>query len=141
MVAYNFHPMFEPQIVDLSKQQTVRANRKRHARPGEPVQLYAGMRQRGCRKLLKPDPICLSVQRISIATSGLINEVVASIAVDGIPLDRDEIEAFARADGFAPERIQSEGCATARENMGRFWLARHGVGHFEGVLIRWNPRP
>lgn len=138
MVAYNFHPMFAPQIVDLTKRQTVRADRKRHARPGEPTQLYVGMRQHGCRKLLRPDPICASVQPIVIATSNLINELVASIAIDGVPLARDEIETFARADGFAPERIGSN-CATAREAMGRFWLDRHGAGHFDGVLIKWKP--
>ena len=36
MVAYSFAPQFRHQVAALSKRQTVRAYRKRHARPGEP---------------------------------------------------------------------------------------------------------
>lgn len=145
MVAYSFRPMFGDQISALVKCQTVRADRKRHACAGEHLQLFTGMRTRQCRKLIDPDPVCTSVHRIEISVSTLINALVASIIIDGIPLDRDEIEAFARADGFAPELLPA--CCpfpvanTARQNMGQFWLASHGAGGFEGVLIRWEPRP
>ena len=57
MVAYSFKSQFEEPIVAREKRQTVRGFRKRHARPGEPIQLYVGMRTRNCRKILTPDPI------------------------------------------------------------------------------------
>lgn len=141
MVGYNFHPMFEPQIVDLTKRQTVRAERKRHALPGERMQLFCDQRSRRCRKLLLVDPICVSVQRIEIYVTDQVDELIASISIDGIPLHRDEIEAFALDDGFAPERVpDSRACTgTAREIMGLFWRDRHGCGRFEGVLVKWEP--
>ena len=145
MVGYNFQPIFEPQIRDRSKLQTVRAPRLRHARPGEPVQLFCDQRSRHCRKLVSPDPICLRVRPIEIHVSEMIG--IASIAIEGIPLDREEIELFARADGFSPDRLQGlrvDGHLingkTARNNMGRFWLYKHGAGRFEGVIVQWEPR-
>ncbi len=135
MVAYSFAPQFREQVSLLVKRQTVRAPRKRHARPGEPVQLYTAMRTRHCRKLVDHDPTCISVTPIEIAVSSLIDELIASIVVDGIPLARDEIEAFARDDGFAPELHDR----TARFNMGAFWAQTHGYGNFSGVLIKWEP--
>lgn len=145
MVGYNFQVMFEEQIVDRTKRQTVRADRKRHARSGEPMQLFCDQRSRRCRKLLSPDPLCVGVRRIEICTNDLFPVALASIAIDGIPLRSAEIELFARADGFAPERLWDVRRTnnflrpTARENMGVFWLARHGSGRFEGVLLQWEP--
>lgn len=143
MVAYNFHKMFAPQVEVLTKWQTIRAHRKRHARPGEPVQLYTGMRTRHCRKLIDPDPTCVRVVPIEIRTSAMIDDRLVSISVNGHLLDRSAIELFARADGFAPEAINGLSPlatgATARENMGKFWVATHGEGRFDGVLIRWRP--
>lgn len=143
MVAYSFRWFFEPQIVDLTKLQTIRNPRKRHARPGEAVQLYREQRTRNCHKMLDPDPLCRYVREIRIELSDLLPELIASIAIDGFPLHRDEIEGFCRDDGFAPERIgklvPELDAPTARENMGRFWRLNHGLGAFEGVLIRWEP--
>lgn len=145
MVAYSFKSFFAPQIEALTKLQTVRANRKRHARPGEAVQLFAGMRTRACRKLVDPDPICLSVVPIVIATTVMVEEVIASISVAGVPLNREEIEAFAVADGFGIEHVgdtlyrQVGRRGSARANMGAFWAEEHGYGRFEGVLVKWRP--
>lgn len=140
MVAYSFKPFFAPQIETRAKTQTVRANRRRHARPGEALQLFVGMRTRNCRKLFGIDPTCLFVSPINIQTNTLVGGI-ASIEIDGRVLHRDEIEAFAQADGFAPEHINALDCGmtgkTARENMGRFWLDNHGAGSFQGVLIGW----
>ncbi|WP_292672606.1 hypothetical protein [Mesorhizobium sp.] len=83
MVAYSFKTMFGPQVSALMKRQTVRADRKRHARPGEPVQLYQGMRTRNCVKLVDPDPICVRVRPIAIVTTWLLEEFIASIVIDG----------------------------------------------------------
>lgn len=142
MVAYNFHPVFEPQIVDGSKLQTVRALRKRHARPGETIQLYCEQRSTNCRKII-PDPVCRSTQLIHIHTSDLLPEFIASIEIDGIPLSRPEIELFAAADGFAPAYFgmfcDDGQPASARSWMGSFWRKRHGVGRFECILVKWVP--
>ncbi|TIV45066.1 MAG: ASCH domain-containing protein [Mesorhizobium sp.] len=141
MVAYSFKAMFGHQVSSLTKRQTVRADRKRHARPGEPVQLYQGMRTIHCRKLVDPDPICSRVRSIEIAVSDLMPVAIVSIAIEGIPLQREEIELFCRADGFAPSCVREFWLLgeTARENMGSFWLHHHGIGRFEGVLIEWEP--
>lgn len=141
MVAYSFKAMFGPQVSALIKRQTVRADRKRHARPSEPLQLYQGMRTIHCRKLIDPDPICTRVRAIEIAVTDLMPVAIVSIAIEGIPLHREEIELFCRADGFAPSCVFDFGLKgkTARENMGQFWLQNHGVGRFQGVLIEWEP--
>lgn len=143
MVAYNFQPVFEPQIVDGAKLQTVRALRKRHARPGEALQLYCEQRSINCRKII-PDPVCSSIHLIHITTSELLPEFVASIEIDGMPLRKPEIELFAAADGFSPAHFGTsfhfaDKPATARAWMGWFWRQRHGAGRFEGVLIKWAP--
>lgn len=136
MVAYSFHPMFAEPIATLEKRQTVRGNRKRHALPGEPVQLYTGMRTRHCRKLLTPDPVCLDVRHIEIVVDAEWPFLLSSIAIEGVSLSLGEMEAFAWDDGF---RAGAEGEA-ALFHMGQFWLSKHGCGTFEGVVIRWEPR-
>lgn len=135
MVAYSFHPMFSEPVATLVKRQTVRGNRKRHARPGELIQLYTGMRTRQCRKLLTPDPVCLDVRHIEIVIDAGWPFLLSSIAIEGVPLSLGEMEAFAWDDGF---RASSDGEA-ALFQMGQFWLSKHGVGTFEGVVIRWEP--
>jgi hypothetical protein len=52
MVAYSFQPMFELPIVLGTKRQTIRAaGKRRHARAGDTLQLYLGMRTPRCRLL------------------------------------------------------------------------------------------
>jgi len=149
MVAYSFNRVFAPQVAALTKLQTVRGHRRRHARPGEPIQLYRGMRTRQCVKLVDEDPIVISVTPIIIDVSDLIDEGIASIILGGQALNRTQIEVFAEADGFSPAHFglwqgavlgrASIRHATARSNMGDFWRATHGAARFEGVLIRWRP--
>jgi hypothetical protein len=86
MVAYSFKSFFAPQIIAGLKCQTVRADRRRHARPGEAVQLYTGMRTRACHKLVTPDPLCTQVRRIIIATSRLVDGIV-SIEIEGVLIE------------------------------------------------------
>lgn len=137
MVAYSFAPQFVEAVSTLRKRQTVRADRKRHARPGEPIQLYAGMRTKYCRKLVQIDPIVLDVRHISIVLSPSASRIVLGIEINGIPLCGEEIEAFAAADGFDPDDLV-DGYSTPR--MGAFWLKHHpDVRVFEGVVIRWAP--
>jgi hypothetical protein len=142
MVAYSFKAMFAQQIITGLKTQTVRGHRRRHARPGEAVQLFTGMRTKQCRKLLTPDPVVYMVRHIVIETSRLAGDGIASISIDGAPLQRSQIESFAWRDGFAPPLLKGQpgmNGRTARANMGAFWLAEHGEGRFEGVLINWRP--
>lgn len=144
MVAYSFAPQFADQVAMLAKRQTVRADRKRHARAGERIQLYAGMRTRQCRKLVEIDPICTDVRpiEIDIALFWRKTRPVRAAQIVGITLDHAvvlssaEIEAFAVADGFGASG-KNDGLAAMR--MADFWWLNHGLGLFTGVLIRWEP--
>ena len=140
MVAYSFKRFFAPQIEAGIKRQTVRADRRRHARPGEALQLFTGMRTRHCRKI-RPDAICTSIEPVSIL---IVDGLIQTILVADRLLDDAEMEQFAREDGFAPEHFNEPSgylAATALENMETFWLDNHGVTHgagpFHGVLIKW----
>lgn len=138
MVAYSFAPQFIAPIEARSKLQTVRGHRRRHARVGEPIQLYTAMRTKQCRKLIDVDPTCLSVLPISIGIVTTHPELITSIAVGCSKLDSAGIERFAQLDGFMADRD-----ATARRRMGEFWLKNHepdslGWIGFKGVVIRWG---
>ncbi|APX83790.1 hypothetical protein BV511_03020 [Methylorubrum extorquens] len=129
MVAYSFKKRFGPPILAGTKGQTIRADRKRHARPGEELQLYTGMRTRQCQ-LLGRTP-CLSVMPVRLCFSE--QSATAPFEVGGAFLSWVEMEAFAKADGF--EDIA---------DMARFWWDEHPPKHgdtinFQGVLIRWQP--
>ena len=155
MVAYSFQKMFAPQVEGLTKLQTVRANRKRHARPGDAVQLYTAMRTKYCRKLVTPDPICTHLDDIRLE----IGEVpipdgqagyIDAIEINGRALAADDIEAFAVADGFKPVRLGRmllkrdevfQDWVSARLLMGEFWKSAHGLGAWQGIAIHWKPEP
>jgi len=124
MVAYSFKERFCDDIAAGRKCQTIRGHRKRHARVGEPIQLYFGMRTRLCRKLIDPDPICTRVVPVKIGIGKYFGEL-ATVSLDGAPF-RHVDDHFARADGFA----------TWQEFVD-FWRDAHGPGNFSGVLIEW----
>ncbi|MEO1187797.1 MAG: hypothetical protein AAFW60_01895 [Pseudomonadota bacterium] len=129
MVAYNFQKQFAPLVETGQKRQTIRALRKtRHAKAGEPVQLYTGMRTKGCRKLIDPDPLCSSNTHIEITESDIIG-------ANGIKLPRIEslgderdfvLDKFAELDGFKDF-----------ENMKAWFRKAHGLP-FVGRLIKWE---
>lgn len=102
------------------KRQTIRAERARHARPGEIVQLYCGMRTKQCFKI--GEARCVSVDSIVIGVKKKKLEIMR-YAPNPISID-----AFAKADGF-----------NDLDDMHAFWLKEHGVGMFRGVLIKWEP--
>lgn len=138
MVAYNFNSAFVSQIEARTKRQTVRAHRRRHARPGEDVQLYTGMRTKQCRKLVSPDPICTRNDEIRI-----IRRDGFRIELNHIPLSDRELHNFALLDGFDPIRqwphLPEMHAFDPVELMRRFWAIAHpGHGDFEGVVIYWN---
>ncbi|MBP9184274.1 MAG: hypothetical protein KBF78_14155 [Fuscovulum sp.] len=126
MVAYSFNPRFEVPIREGWKTQTIRAvGRRRHARPGEMIQLYCGLRTATCRKIV-PDVRCTDAMRLDIffGASGGIDV----IRTDGVRV-RD-MDAFAVRDGF-----------TDLEDMEAFWKAHHRgalMSGFRGVLIEWH---
>lgn len=140
MVAYSFQCQFVPLIEAGTKLQTMRPQRKRHARVGEPIQLFTGMRTRACRKIIEPDPICTAVMPVTVwldvdsAERGPYAIEEGSLLIDTPEL----IEAHAAMDGF-----MAIGDRTARAAMGAFWLERYAKGiegpiGFTGVLIRWS---
>ncbi len=120
MVAYSFKNRFVPDIQAYLKMQTVRANRKRHARPGEMLQLYCGMRTKHCFKIV-PDVRCLTVETIEIDVGP---QIIHDILIGNQRVDR---HSFAVKDGF--ESVF---------DMHEFWVKAHGTGNFSGVLIRWE---
>ena len=145
MVAYNFMKMFVPQVEGLIKRQTIRADRKRHARPGEAVQLYFAMRTQWCRKLVKPDPICQSVSPIEIEFNGPLHNPISTIAVNEVALQHDDMMELAINDGFDLKRLRpqrglfDDPGLTPLFLMGVFWVQTHGWNRFSGWLIKWEP--
>jgi hypothetical protein len=139
MVAYSFKLRFVEPIrwglglgLDLSdeavrigepKRQTIRAiSHRRHARPGETLQLYTGMRTKQCK--LIGEARCISVEAIRI----VVNEHTMPVRLGGELIGGGHLHDFARRDGF-----------DHAEDMHEFWKKEHGIGPFDGVLIRWEP--
>ena len=136
MVAYSFKKRFADPIrsglgnyehingmIPRPKRQTIRAiGKRRHARPGETLQLYTAMRTKQCAKI--GDARCVSVEPVEID----VREHQLPIRVWGGWLKDGRIHDFARADGF-----------TSGEDMLEFWKKEHGIGNFRGLLIRWEP--
>jgi len=129
MTAYSFQPRFVAPILAGTKQQTIRAERKRHGRPGEELQLYTGMRTKRCRLIGRAN--CFSVWPITIDIERREIEYADRI----ISLQQD-LDAFARTDGFADWW-----------EMRDFWKEAHRKGlttlshdnkPWRGVLIRWT---
>ena len=161
MVAYSFHRIFAPQVEALTKCQTVRGERRRHARIGEPVQLYAGMRTRQCRKLIAVDPICDFVAPIRIyvpepvapTARPIVPAEQVRIEIMGRELDDAETLVFAIADGFGSVSVECEDKVWRGSGIegfdhvspvscfGAWWWQDHGAGWWQGVLIRWSPAP
>lgn len=126
MVAYNFIKQFAAMVEDGRKKQTIRAERKsRHARKGEPLQLYTGMRHSSCRKLIDPDPICAASVSIEISSE----QMTVCAADDGhvaILKEKFVLDAFAKCDGFKDwEALVA-------------WFKETHALPFKGRLIRWE---
>jgi|SRR6185437_13417874 len=124
-----FKKRFAPSVEDGSKTHTIRARRKRAPRVGEICHCYTGLRQKGARLLGRFE--CVRVQEIRIRVYR--NRIM--IAIDGIWLSEDEVELFARSDGFQPvgETL------SARSVMARYW-SLEGIHAFTGDLIHWEYR-
>ncbi len=124
MVAYSFSKQFAAPILLGTKRRTIRANRKRHARPAEQVQLYTGMRTKQCR----PIGVATCETVISVQLDFRLQMVRTFSGATVTQLHApDPLDAFARADGF-PDW----------EHMRAFWRVAHGEVPFTGALIRWT---
>jgi len=132
MVAYSFQKQFAMPILEGTKGGTIRANRKRHAHPGEELQLYTGMRTKHCRLIARKP--CLAVTPISLNFK--INEWVGIAGVASPIKGARSLDTFAVFDGFSD-------WASLRE----FWRETHdlAVGSsaavFRGQHIRWLELP
>jgi uncharacterized protein YqfB (UPF0267 family) len=124
MVAYSFKARFREPILAGTKQQTIRAPRKRHARPGEEMQLFTGMRTKHCHLIAKV--ICKDVSMIRI----LVRKSEIEIMPSGETFrTAPELDTFARLDGFADW-----------SEMLAFWIESHpAVPTFYGTMLRWHP--
>lgn len=136
MVAYSFQRRFVPAIrVGLGqdeharicgdvhpKRQTVRADRKRHARPGELLQLYCGLRTKRCR--LIGVARCTACEPITLDLRGRI-----MLQGERPMIRARDLDAFAQSDGFVDWNDMCE-----------FWYLFHpDLEEFSGVVIRWQP--
>lgn len=152
MVAYSFDRRFAPAIVAGLKRQTIRALRKRHARPGERLQLYTGMRSRDCR-LLRDDVVCTRLDEITIdlraladvddpADAAMLERVARrpalGVVVNGMPVAMAARDAFAARDGFDGWMLEIDQPLSPWAAMVLFWMATHGPGRFDGVIISWE---
>jgi hypothetical protein len=112
------------------KRQTIRAiGKRRHARPGETIQLYTAMRTKQCSKL--GEARCKSVEGVLLKWSEWPSFLTFDIGLDGRrsgPTRKiADMEEFARSDGF-PDFAA----------MRKFWADEHGPETFEGYLIKWE---
>lgn len=106
------------------KRQTIRADRRRHARPGEELQLYRGMRTKEC--FLIGRARCVDVQPIYIEVEG----PVVRIGKEPPLRTLQRLNDFARRDGFEDYK-----------DFALFWYEQHHetMNSFNGVIIRWEP--
>ncbi|WPZ28151.1 hypothetical protein T8A63_10815 [Sulfitobacter sp. OXR-159] len=119
MVAYNFQTRFAEAVASGQKRQTIRAPRKddRHAKPGDKLQLYTGMRTKSCRKLR--DAVCHDSCAILLEWDKAWTFGPQELFVG------EDLERFAQSDGFA--------CWADM----RAWFEKvHGLP-FTGQMIRW----
>lgn len=151
MVAYSFHRRFVPLIQSGIKRHTIRPHRKRHARPGEAVQLYTGMRTKACQKILAADPVCGRVDEVRMdlrwwpfdyppCSSHLVQHLMhgkSAISINGMPLDSVMSNRVAVADGFEGFTYSDGATASPLADMLFWWIGTHGPVLFDGVMISW----
>jgi hypothetical protein len=127
MPALNFKKEFAEAVEYGWKRQTIRAPRKDgrpHAKVGETIKLYTGMRTKSCRLLAEATVTRILTVKIN-ATEMWLNgrRLQATIHSRDDPITDNE---FAAADGF-------EGFA----EMADWFSDVHGLP-FEGIVIYWS---
>src|SRR6266404_9068991 len=117
MVAYSFRPRFVDPILGGRKRQTIRAiGRRRHARRGDPLQLYTGMRTKHCRLIGRAT--CIDVVEVGLrfAEDKDLEDVITN------PPRSVDLDEFARRDGFADW-----------DEMKAFWRTAHPAAFAAGA--------
>ena len=119
MVAYNFQTRFAEAVANGQKRQTIRSPRKddRHAKPGDKLQLYTGMRTKSCRKLR--DAVCHDSCAILLEWDKAWTFGPQEL------FEGEDLERFAHEDGFA-----------CWADMRAWFEKAHGLP-FTGQMIRW----
>ena len=131
MVAYSFKPRFAEPIIAGTKGGTVRKDRggSGHAKPGDMLQLYTGMRTKRCRMI--DARTCVAVVPITLSF-GMFN--IEHVRLDNAAFaihEAQRLDAFACFDGFADWG-----------DLKRFWRDEHGEeDQFYGWHIRWLDLP
>ena len=130
MVAYSFQKQFAEPILAGSKRQTIRAaGKRRHANPGDELQLYVGMRTKHCRLVARAP--CTGVHKVELFFSK--HGASELFRIDGAPISLTAMASFARLDGFNDV-----------DEMAAFWWKHHrdlaigGYIEFTGKLIQWS---
>lgn len=118
MVAYNFQKQFVPDIKSGKKRSTFRPiGKRRHAQPGEMLQLYTGMRTQQCELIMETECRDFNIAFFDMRGITLDN--------DGLPtVERPDI--IARVDGFRDY-----------EDMYRWFVKQYGALEFRMVRIGW----
>lgn len=124
---------YHPEQPIKPKRHTIRAiGKRRHARPGETLQHYHGMRSPKCFKI--GDARCTSISAIHLfirSDKVVINPNCDHEVVYSARVNVKHLDAFAGHDGFADWA-----------EMKAFWLEEHDgkrLGPFCGVLVKWEP--
>ncbi|GJD55206.1 hypothetical protein [Methylobacterium dankookense] len=136
MVAYSFKRQFMQPIRERVKPHTLRdfrRGRSRHARPGEQLQLYVGMRTSSCELIGRA--VCDRFQSVSldfsapnpIVLTDLVEVGFSTFEAAGEPQAVRAVDSFAVSDGF--EDIEA---------MARFWRDTHDTSIWQGCLIGWD---
>ena len=130
MVAYSFMNQFVPLIESGEKRQTIRlVGKRRHARPGEMLQLYRDARTKQMRKIIE-DQECTACLPILLRLGENLGEVL--VACDGKTIE--DLGPFAHEDGFRPS-----GNLGPVARMWQHFYSDLGAGMHHCRLIKWAP--
>ena len=124
MGLYGFQNQFVPLVLNGSKIQTIRAQRKRLDKPGDTMHLYRGLRTKDPALLLRAP--CTNVEPILIDTAG--------VQVNGVLLDSYERDLLAWRDGFRSKSGRRLGSFSL---MMEFWRKHHDLP-FAGHIYHWD---
>lgn len=126
-IARPFDPMLDLDAPVRPKRQTIRAlGKRRHARPGETLQLYTAMRTKQCKKI--GEAKCTAVRDIVITFGKLSGVSVGGSDEPQAHFQGGGLDIFAQRDGFE-----------SWNEMVQFWDKEHGLSVFIGKLIEWEP--
>lgn len=125
MVAYSYQRQFIDPTLSGRKIHTIRAlGKRRHARSGEALQHYVGMRTKQCRLFARST--CEDAKPIRIEFSER-DDLTDKVTIGDTVITGQKLTPFAQSDGFA-----------GWLEMRSFWLTTHGLGVFDGVIIYWK---